>query len=64
MEEAVIKRILPHSIEAEAAVVGAMLLNRDAILETTEILSGRISISRPMASSLMLWQNYIIWEGR
>lgn len=40
MEEAVIKRILPHSIEAEAAVVGAMLLNRDAILETSEILTG------------------------
>ena len=40
MEEAVIKRILPHSIEAEAAVIGAMLLNKDAIMETSEILAG------------------------
>ncbi len=40
MEEAVIKRILPHSIEAEAAVIGAMLLNKDAIMETAEILTG------------------------
>lgn len=40
MEEAVIKRIPPHSIEAEAAVIGAMLLNKDAIMETSEILAG------------------------
>lgn len=40
MEEAVIKRIQPHSSEAEAAVIGAMLLNKDAIMETAEILSG------------------------
>ena len=40
MEEAVIKRILPHSTEAESAVIGAMLMNKDAILETTEILTG------------------------
>ena len=40
MEEAVIKRIPPHSIEAEAAVIGAMLLNKGAIMETSEILAG------------------------
>ncbi len=40
MEEAVIKRILPHSMEAEGAVIGAMLLNKDAIMETSEILAG------------------------
>ena len=32
MEEALIKRILPHSIEAEQSVIGSMLLDRDAIL--------------------------------
>ena len=32
MDEALIKRVLPHSIEAEQAVVGAMLMDRDAIL--------------------------------
>ena len=32
MEEALIKRIPPYSIEAEQSVIGAMLLDRDAIL--------------------------------
>ena len=40
MEEAVIKRIMPHSTEAEAAVIGAMLMNKDAIMVTSEMLSG------------------------
>ena len=39
MEEALIKRILPHSIEAEQSVIGAMLLDRDAILIASEILT-------------------------
>ena len=38
--EAAIKRILPHSAEAEQAVVGAMLMNKDAILTASEILVG------------------------
>ena len=40
MEEAVIKRVMPHSTEAEQAVIGAMLMNKDAIMETSEILHG------------------------
>ncbi len=40
MEEAVIKRVMPHSIEAERAVVGAMLMDRDAIMTSSEIISG------------------------
>lgn len=40
MDEALIKRVLPHSIEAEQAVVGAMLMDRDAILTASEIISG------------------------
>ena len=32
MEEALIKRIPPHSIEAEQSVIGAMLLDRDAMI--------------------------------
>ena len=39
MEEALIKRILPHSIEAEQSVIGSMLLDRDAILIASEILT-------------------------
>ena len=39
MEEALMKRILPHSIEAEQSVIGSMILDRDAILIASEILS-------------------------
>ena len=37
MEEALIKRIPPHSIEAEQSVIGAMLLDRDAILRISAV---------------------------
>lgn len=39
MEEAVIKRILPHSMEAERSVIGSMIMDRDAIVVASEILS-------------------------
>ena len=39
MEEALIRRILPHSIEAEQSVIGSMLMDRDAILVASEILT-------------------------
>lgn len=41
MEEALIKRVMPHSIEAEQSVVGAMLMDKDAILTAAEIISGQ-----------------------
>lgn len=41
MEEALIKRVMPHSIEAEQSVVGAMLMDKDAILTVAEIVSGQ-----------------------
>ena len=31
MEEALIKRILPHSPEAEQSVIGSMIMSRDAL---------------------------------
>ncbi len=40
MDEALIKRVLPHSIEAEQAVIGAMLIDKEAILTASEIISG------------------------
>ena len=40
MEEALIKRILPHSEEAERSVVGCMMMSRDAIMVAAEILTG------------------------
>ncbi len=40
MEEALIKRVLPHSMEAEQSVLGAMLMDREAILTVSEMLTG------------------------
>ena len=40
MEEALIKRILPHSIEAEQSVIGSMLMGREAVMSASEILIG------------------------
>jgi replicative DNA helicase len=39
MEEALIKRVLPHSIEAEQSVVGSMIIDRDAIVTASEIIN-------------------------
>ncbi len=38
MDEALIKRISPHSIEAEQSVIGSMIMDRDAIVTASEIL--------------------------
>ena len=40
MEEALIKRILPHSMEAEQSVIGSMIMSKDAIVEASEIITG------------------------
>ena len=40
MEEALIKRILPNSLEAEQSVIGSMIMDREAILVASEILTG------------------------
>ena len=39
MEEALIKRILPHSDEAERAVIGSMLMDADAIVTASEMIT-------------------------
>ena len=40
MDEAVIKRIMPHSVEAEQSVIGAMLYDEAAVQTAVEILTG------------------------
>lgn len=40
MEEAVLKRVLPHSMEAEQSVIGSMILDREAIVVASELISG------------------------
>ena len=32
MEEALIKRVMPHNIEAEQSVIGSMLMDKEAIM--------------------------------
>jgi replicative DNA helicase len=40
MDEAVIRKVLPHSLEAEQSVIGSMLLDREAISVASEVISG------------------------
>ena len=40
MEEAVLKRVLPHSVEAEQSVIGSMILDREAIVVASELITG------------------------
>ncbi|ABX44103.1 replicative DNA helicase [Lachnoclostridium phytofermentans] len=39
MDEAFIKKIQPHSAEAEQSVIGSMIMDRDAIITASEILN-------------------------
>ena len=39
MDEAVVKRIMPHSNEAEQAVIGSMMMDQEAITVAMEKLS-------------------------
>ena len=38
MEETLIKRIMPYSLEAEQSVIGSMIMDKDAIMAANEIL--------------------------
>ena len=40
MDEAVLKKVLPHSIEAEQSVIGSMLMDKEAITIASEQISG------------------------
>jgi len=40
VEEAIIKRIMPHSPEAEQSVIGSMIMDREAILVASEMITG------------------------
>ncbi len=40
MEEAILKRILPHSVEAEQSVIGSMIMDREAIVVASESITG------------------------
>ena len=40
LDEAIIKRVLPHSVEAEQSVLGSMMIDREAIVIASEIVTG------------------------
>lgn len=39
MDEALMKRVLPHSVEAEQSVIGSMLMDKDAVIAASEIIT-------------------------
>ena len=39
MDEALIRRTLPHSVEAEQSVIGSMIMDSDAVMAASEILT-------------------------
>lgn len=39
MDEAIIRKVMPNSAEAEQSVIGAMIMSKDAILSASEILT-------------------------
>lgn len=39
MEDALIKRTMPNSVEAEQSVIGSMIMDREAIIAVTELLT-------------------------
>ena len=53
MDEALIKRVLPHSTEAEQSVVGAMMMSKDAIMTAAEIVTVRDFYQQHMGLFLM-----------
>ena len=38
MDETLLKRVLPHSVEAEQSVIGSMLMDKDAITIVSDIV--------------------------
>lgn len=46
MEENVLKRILPHSMEAEQSVIGSMIMDREAVTVASELVTGEDFYSR------------------
>jgi replicative DNA helicase len=48
MEEALIKRVMPHDEEAESSVIGAMLIDNEAIMTASEMITGEDFYQRQM----------------
>lgn len=55
MDEPLMKRVAPHSIEAEQSVIGSMLMDREAIIAASEIVTASDFIRRSTVSCLRRW---------
>ena len=40
MEETLIKRVMPNSLEAEQSVIGSMIMDREAIVVASDVVTG------------------------
>lgn len=63
MDEALIKRVMPHSTEAEQSVIGSMLLDREAIMTVAEMLT-RDDFYNPMYGLLFEIISELFNEGK
>ncbi|MDD6036751.1 MAG: replicative DNA helicase [Lachnospiraceae bacterium] len=63
MDEALIKRVMPHSTEAEQSVIGSMLLDREAIMTVAQMLS-REDFYNPMYGLLYEIISELFNEGK
>ena len=63
MDEALIKRVMPHSTEAEQSVIGSMMLDREAIMTVAEMLT-REDFYNPMYGLLFEIISELFNEGK
>ena len=63
MDEALIKRVMPHSTEAEQSVIGSMLLDKDAIMTVSQMLT-RDDFYNPMYGLLFEIITGLFNEGK
>ena len=63
MDEALIKRVMPHSTEAEQSVIGSMMLDREAIMTVAEMLT-REDFYNPMYGLLFEIITELFNEGK
>ena len=56
-QEEAIRRIMPHSLEAEQSVVGSMIMDADAVIAAAELLREEISIPDCTGSSFRPFWN-------
>ena len=53
MEEALIKRLMPQDEEAESSVIGAMLIDNEAIMVASELITGEDFYQKQMGVCLL-----------